>query len=86
MSYLRLARDSRGMHVSCTFASHTNVSLASASTDKMLLNIKVVESSVNMESVCEKQRGKKTQVGHRQVNALLDVPITIPRHADGPSE
>ena len=30
----------------CTFASHANVSLASASTDRMLLNIKMVESSV----------------------------------------
>ena len=32
------------------------------------------------------QRGKKTQVGHRRVNALLDVPIIIPGCADGPSK
>ena len=70
----------------CTFASHANVSLASASMDRMLLNIKMVKSSVNIESVCEQQRGKKTQVGHRRVNALLDVPIMIPGRADGLSE
>ena len=60
----------------CTFTSHANVSLAFASTDRMLLNIKMVKSSVV----------KKTQVGHRRVNALLDVPIMIPGRADGLSE
>ena len=70
----------------CTFASHANVSLASASTDRMLLDIKMVESSVNMESMCEQQRGKELKWGHRRVNALLDVPIMVPERADGPSE
>ena len=78
------------MHVSrasmCTFANHANVSLASASMDRMLLNIKMVESSMNMESMCEHQHGKKAQMRHKRINVLLDVPIMILGRADGPRE
>ena len=70
----------------CTFASYANMSLASASTDRMLLDIKMAESSVNMESVCEQQRGKELKGGHRRANALLDVPIMIPERADSPNK
>ena len=67
----------------CTFVSHANVSLSSASTDRMSLDFKMIESSLNIESVCEQQRGKELKWGHRRINALLGVPIMVSER--GPS-